>query len=158
MAVIRPLAARDEREARALFTQAFGNTLYAAAPRFALARALAAESPSESSGLVAEADGRLAGVAVFGLVAGTEGAAKMHGMAVAPDAQRHGIARALIEAFVGELQRRGARFVVVEFPDAPELAGGRTLLQHAKFVEESRVKDYFRDGIALVFLRRDLGR
>jgi ribosomal protein S18 acetylase RimI-like enzyme len=108
--------------------------------------------------LVAEAEGRLVGVAVFGLVAGAEGAAKMHGMAVAPDAQRHGIARALIEAFVGELQRRGARFVVVEFPDAPELAGGRTLLQHAKFVEESRVKDYFRDGIALVFLRRDLAR
>jgi len=101
-------------------------------------------------------DGLLVGVAVFGLVAGAEGAAKMHGMAVAPDAQRHGIARALIEAFVDELQRRGARFVLVEFPDAQELASGRTLLQHAKFVEESRVKDYFRDGIALVFLRRDL--
>jgi ribosomal protein S18 acetylase RimI-like enzyme len=96
-------------------------------------------------------------VAVFGLVAGAEGAGKMHGMAVAPEAQRHGIARALIEAFVEDLQQRGARFVLVEFPDAPELAGGRTLLQHAKFVEESRVKDYFRDGIALVFLRRDLG-
>ncbi|HTD59095.1 MAG TPA: GNAT family N-acetyltransferase [Gemmatimonadaceae bacterium] len=150
------MTAGDDRAARALFTQAFGNTLYAAAPRFALARALAAESPSESAGLVAESDGRLVGVAVFGLVAGAEGAAKMHGMAVAPDAQRHGIARELIEAFVGELQRRGARFVLVEFPDAPELAGGRTLLQHAKFAEESRVKDYFRDGIALVFLRREL--
>ena len=100
----------------------------------------------------------MVGVAVFGCVAGAEGAAKMHGMAVAPDAQRHGVARALIEAFVAELQRRGARFVLVEFPDAPELAGGRTLLQHARFVEESRVKDYFRDGIALVFLRRDLAQ
>jgi ribosomal protein S18 acetylase RimI-like enzyme len=141
-----------------LFTQAFGNTLYASAPRFALARALAALSPSEASAIVAESDGRLVGVAVFGLVAGAEGAGKMHGMAVAPEAQRHGIARALIEAFVEDLQQRGARFVLVEFPDAPELAGGRTLLQHAKFVEESRIKDYFRDGIALVFLRRDLTR
>jgi len=140
---------------RALFTQAFGNTLYAAAPRFALSRAL---SGGDVHGLVAESDGRLVGVAVFGLVAGAEGAAKMHGMAVAPDAQRHGIARALIEAFLAELGRRGARFVLVEFPDAPELAGGRTLLQQTKFVEESRVKDYFRDGIALVFLRRDLAQ
>jgi len=115
-----------------------------------------AQAPAESAGLVAEADGHPVGVAVFGLVAGAEGAAKMHGMAVAPEAQRHGIARALIEAFVEDLRRRGARFVLVEFPDAAELAGGRTLLQQAKFVEESRVKDYFRDGIALVFLRRNL--
>jgi ribosomal protein S18 acetylase RimI-like enzyme len=108
------------------------------------------------SALVAESDGRIVGIAVFGLVAGAEGAGKMHGMAVAPEAQRHGIARTLIEAFVDELARRGARFVLVEFPDAVELAGGRTLLQHAKFAEESRVPDYFRDGIALVFLRRNL--
>ncbi len=98
----------------------------------------------------------MVGVAVYGVVAGTEGAAKMHGMAVAPEAQRHGIARALIAAFSDDLHTKGARFVLVEFPDAPELAGGRTLLQQAKFVEESRLKDYFRDGIAMVFLRRDL--
>jgi ribosomal protein S18 acetylase RimI-like enzyme len=90
------------------------------------------------------------------MVAGADGAGKMHAMAVAPDAQRHGIARALIEAFVAELAERGARFVLVEFPDATELAAGRTLLAHAKFREESRVPDYFRDGIALVFLRRDI--
>jgi ribosomal protein S18 acetylase RimI-like enzyme len=105
---------------------------------------------------VAESNSRVVGVAVFGLVAGAEGAGKMHGMAVAPEAQRQGVARALIEAFVEQLARRGARFVLVEFPDAAELAGGRTLLQHAKFAEESRVKDYFRDGIALVFLRRNI--
>ena len=119
---------------------------------------MAATAPAEASGLVADEDGRVVGAAVVGFVAGAEGAAKMHGMAVAPDAQRRGIARALIEAFVDELRKRGARFVLVEFPDAPELAGGRTLLQHAKFAEESRVKDYFRDGIALVFLRRDITR
>ena len=145
--MIRPMAAGDERAARALFTQAFGNTLYAAAPRYALGREHA---------VVAEMDGRIVGVAVYGLVAGAEGAAKLYGMAVSPEAQRHGIARALIEALVEKLRTRGARFVLVEFPDAPELAVGRTLLQQAKFVEESRVPDYFRDGIALVFLRRDI--
>jgi ribosomal protein S18 acetylase RimI-like enzyme len=128
--------------------------LYAEAPRYALARSLIND---DVSAIVAEGDdGRVLGVAVYGLVAGTEGAAKMHGMAVAPEAQRHGIARALITAFSDDLRQKGARFVLVEFPDAPELAGGRTLLQQAKFVEESRLKDYFRDGIAMVFLRRDL--
>ena len=127
--------------------------MYAEAPRYALARAL---TNTDVTAIVAETDGRVVGVAVYGVVAGTEGAAKMHGMAVAPEAQRHGIARALIDAFVADLKKRGARFVFVEFPDAPELSGGRTLLQQAKFAEESRVKDYFRDGIALIFLRREL--
>jgi|SRR5579862_202756 len=155
--MIRPLATTDERAVRALFTQAFGNTLYAEAPRYALARALTAQSPTESIALVAESDdGRVVGVAVYGEVAGTEGAAKMHGMAVAPESQRHGIARSLIAAFSEDLRQRGARFVLVEFPDAPELSGGRSLLEQAKFVEESRLKNYFRDGIAMVFLRREL--
>jgi ribosomal protein S18 acetylase RimI-like enzyme len=92
---------------------------------------------------------------VFGELAGTNGAAKMHGMAVAPDSRRHGIARVLIDTFVADLTQHGARFVLVEFPDAEEMAVGRTLLEHCRFHEESRVPDYFRDGIALCFLRLD---
>lgn len=153
---IRPLALDDEGAARALFTYAFGNTLYADAPRAALVRALSGAAPSEATGLVATTGDTVVGVAVYGEVAGAEGAGKMHGMAVSADARRHGVARLLIEAFVADLSRRGARFVVVEFPDAAEMAVGRALLQHSRFVEESRVADYFRDGIALCFLRRDL--
>jgi ribosomal protein S18 acetylase RimI-like enzyme len=110
----------------------------------------------ESRGVVAIEGDRILGVVIYGEVAGTHGAGKMHGMAVAADSRRHGIASALIEVFVGDLARRGARFVMVEFPDAEELAVGRTLLQHCTFKEESGVEDYFRDGIGLCFLRRDL--
>jgi ribosomal protein S18 acetylase RimI-like enzyme len=95
-------------------------------------------------------------VAIYGQVAGAVGAGKMHGMAVTADARRHGIARTLIDAFVADLATRGARFVLVEFPEAEELAVGRTLLQHCRFYEESRVPDYFRDGIGLCFLRLEL--
>lgn len=158
---VRPLAASDAAATRALFTAAFGNTLYAEAPRDALHRSLAraregSDSP-ETRGLVATVDGRAVGVAIYGEVAGTRGAGKMHGMAVVPDAQRHGVARTLIEALAADLTRRGARFVLVEFPDAPELASGRTLLLQCKFVEEARMADFFLDGVALSFLRRDLG-
>ncbi len=136
--------------------QAFGNTLYAEAPRDALRRALAGENPREHGGLIAQREAQVVGVAVYGFVAGAEGAGRMHAMAVAPDSRRHGIARQLIEAFVDDLARRGARFVIVEMPDAAEMAIGRTLLMNARFAEESRVADYFRDGVALAFLRRDL--
>jgi ribosomal protein S18 acetylase RimI-like enzyme len=153
---IRPLAPDDERAVRTLFTYAFGNTLYAGAPRDALARALAGTTPTETAGIVAVADAQIVGVAVYGHVAGTTGAAKMHAMAVAPDSRRHGVARELIDTFVADLAARGARFVLVEFPDAEELAVGRTLLEHCDFEEESRVPDYFRDGIALCFLRLEL--
>jgi ribosomal protein S18 acetylase RimI-like enzyme len=157
---IRPLEAADGSTCRMLFTAAFGNTLYADAPRGALRAALesagAGRENPESSGLVAVAGDRLVGVAIYGEVAGANGAGKMHGMAVAPDSQRHGIARMLIEAFAAELARRGARFVLVEFPEAPELSIGRALLLQCKFVEEARLPDFFVDGIALSFLRRNL--
>jgi ribosomal protein S18 acetylase RimI-like enzyme len=157
---IRPLAASDGPPCRRLFTAAFGNTLYAEAPRGALRTALGAAAAGriepEAAGLVAISGDRLAGVAVYGEVAGAVGAGKMHGMAVAADSQRLGVARSLIDAFVADLARRGARFVIVEFPDAPELAAGRSLLLQCKFAEESRVNDFFLDGVALSFLRRDL--
>jgi ribosomal protein S18 acetylase RimI-like enzyme len=139
-----------------LFTYAFGNTLYAEAPRQTLANALTGATPVEAAAIVATDDDQIVGVAVYGEVAGAEGAAKMHGMAVAPDARRHGIARELIEVFVRDLASRRARFVLVEFPDAEEMAVGRTLLEHCGFREESRIPDYFRDGIALCFLRLEL--
>jgi ribosomal protein S18 acetylase RimI-like enzyme len=139
-----------------LFTYAFGNTLYAERPRAALSVALACTAPDEATGIVATSRDQIIGVALYGEVAGAHGAGKMHGMAVAADARRHGIARMLIDAFVADLTRRGARFVLVEFPEADELAVGRTLLQDCQFHEESRVADYFRDGIGLCFLRLDL--
>jgi ribosomal protein S18 acetylase RimI-like enzyme len=153
--VVRPLAATDAAAARALFTAAFGNTLYAEAPRTALARALGGPNGGEAGGIVAVADDQVVGVAVYGFVPGTDRTAKMHGMAVAADSRRHGVARTLIAAFVSALAGGRARLVVVEFPDAPELAGGRTLLLHSRFAEEARMADYFLDGIALAFLRRD---
>ena len=158
--VVRPLRADDAAAVRALFTAAFGNTLYAEAPRAALARALESvgtgTEDEQARGVVVETDGQTVGVAIYGMIVNAERAAKMHGMAVAADSRRHGVARKLIDAFVTQLAARGVRFILVEFPDASELAGGRSLLLHSKFVEESRVPDHFRDGIALAFLRRDL--
>jgi ribosomal protein S18 acetylase RimI-like enzyme len=80
----------------------------------------------------------------------------MHAMAVSPDSRRHGLARQLVDTFVADLTARAARLVLVEFPDAPDLSVGRALLEQCGFREHSRVPDYFRDGIALCFLRLDL--
>ncbi len=153
---IRPLVRADATVARALLTTAFGNTLYAEAPRAALARALAGEAPAEAAGLVAVADGGVVGVVIHGAIAGTLGSARIHAVAIAPGARRRGLGRALIQASVAALGRSGARLVLVECAEADALAAGRALLHHCRFIEESRIPDYVRDGIGLSFLRLDL--
>ncbi len=66
--------------------------------------------------LVADIDGRIAGVAVFSPVSIEDGAAHWHGLgpvAVMPRDQRHGVGGALIRAGLAELAERGAAGCVV---------------------------------------------
>lgn len=68
-----------------------------------------------SLSLVADIDGRIAGVAVFSPVS-IEGAERWHGLgpvAVMPQDQRHGVGGALIRAGLAELAERGAAGCVV---------------------------------------------
>jgi hypothetical protein len=46
--------------------------------------------------------------------------------------------------------------VVAELPDEEATIPGRALLARCGFREESRVPDFYREGVALVFLRLDL--
>jgi putative acetyltransferase len=66
--------------------------------------------------LVADIDGRIAGVAVFSPVAIEDGASDWYGLgpvAVMPRDQRHGVGGALIRAGLAELAERGAAGCVV---------------------------------------------
>lgn len=69
-----------------------------------------------SLSLVADIDGRIAGVVVFSPVSVEDGAANWYGLgpvAVAPQDQRHGVGGALIRAGLAELAERGAAGCVV---------------------------------------------
>jgi ribosomal protein S18 acetylase RimI-like enzyme len=99
------------------------------------------------------------GVVVFGVFGGTSGAGRLHFVVVERAARRAGAARALVDAAIASLRANNARFVLAELPDDPQnLPDAYGFLHALGFTQESRVEDFFRDGIALSFLRRELHR
>lgn len=74
------------------------------------------EDDAMTLSLVADIDGRIAGVVVFSPVTIDDGAANWYGLgpvAVMPQDQRHGVGGALIRAGLAELAERGAAGCVV---------------------------------------------
>lgn len=156
---LRPLAAGDAAAVRDLLIHELGATPYAEASAGALTQALEAAATGtgmESRGLIAERDGEIVGLVLYGVVAGSAGAGKLHAVVVTASARLHGVGSHLCNASVAALAAHGARFVIAEVADDPRVAPGRALLAHTGFHEESRVPDYFADGVALAFLRRDV--
>ena len=145
---IRLLRAEDEHAARALVDSAVAGTPYGELPRLALERALAGGS-AESLAVVAVEGEALVGLALYGLVAGTRGAAKLHFTAGTSTRQ-------LLDEVATDLRRRGARLLVAELPADPAVRAWRGALEACGFAIEGRVADYHRDGVDLLLLRREL--
>jgi ribosomal protein S18 acetylase RimI-like enzyme len=100
---------------------------------------------------------RIQGVIVFGFFGGASGAGRMQLIVVERDARRAGVGAALVREALAALRDEGARFVLVELPDDLRvLPGAREFLESFGFREESRVDDFFRDGLALCFMRLEL--
>jgi ribosomal protein S18 acetylase RimI-like enzyme len=120
----------------------------------------AARSPDSESRALACVDGdAMHGVAAFGAFAGADGAARLHFVVVGETSRREGIGRALVEAAIARLRAEGARFVLAELPDdSLALPHARDFLSRLDFREEGRVENFFRDGVSLAFLRRDIAR
>ena len=152
--VVRPLLPDDAAGARALVHAETAGTTFAEPLREALDRALEGTS-DEARALCALRDGELVGLCLYGRVAGSR-AARLHLVAVTASARLGGVARRLCDATAAALADSGAALLVAEYPDAPAFAAGAELLRRAEFVEEGRVRDYFRDGVDLVLFRREL--
>ncbi|MEP6689820.1 MAG: GNAT family N-acetyltransferase [Gemmatimonadaceae bacterium] len=153
---IRPLETGDADSARAIFAAAAGEpNPYAGRLRERLESALAATS-AEHRALVAVGGGEVIGIAVYGDVAGALGAGVLYAAAVAPEWVRRGAGAALLRAVEDQLTLRGARVAIAELPDEVNVEPMRRLLLAGGFHEESRIADYYRDGVALVFMRHDL--
>ena len=110
----------------------------------------------EHRALVIERDGTVAALALFGSVAGALGASKLHATVVAPSVSLGDVGERLVRAVLDEARRNASRFIVAELPDDPALGQTRSLLLATGFDEEGRVPDFYRDGVALTLLRRDL--
>jgi ribosomal protein S18 acetylase RimI-like enzyme len=142
--------------AAASVATALRGTPYAAGAREALERAARAPG-DEARALGAVRDGAIEGVVVYGTFAGSSGAGRLHVVAVSGPSRRTGAGRALVDGALLHLSEAGARFLLAELPDdAGALPGAREFLATLGFREESRVEDFFRDGIALSFQRREI--
>ena len=125
-------------------------------PRESLEQALAAPG-AEHRSLVAVSGNGVVGVVAFGEISGTVGVGRITAVVVHREHRRQGIGLSLIDAATTTLAADGARLVIIEMPDATELAHVRHFLTaHAGFREESRIRDYYRDGVSLSFLRLEL--
>lgn len=152
--LLRRASIADAVVIRSLVTALVGRTPYTELLSACVEAAL--PGSDEARAMLAERNGEVVGIVVYGAVAGARGAAKLHLVAVSAAGQLRGTGAQLVEAAVDELQSHGARLVVVEMPDDPLLTAARALLERCGFTEEARIPDFYRDGIALSVLRRTL--
>jgi hypothetical protein len=133
--------------ARALIQAALGGTPYLGRA-LELLDAASTHASDECCAVWAEHGGSVTALALVGLVAGTEGSGRIH-LLLGDDP--HLVARA------GDVLRAmGARLAMAEWPDDTPFAAAIRRLREEGFEEEARIPDFYRPGVAQIFLRRDL--
>jgi ribosomal protein S18 acetylase RimI-like enzyme len=136
--------------------RALDGTRYLASALDALRSTVGAPS-TDARVLASQLDAHVDGVIVFGFFGGASGAGRLQLVVVERETRRAGVGAAMVRAALCALREDGARFALVELPDDPrELSGARAFLESCGFAEESRVEDFYRDGLALSFLRLEL--
>jgi L-amino acid N-acyltransferase YncA len=151
----RVLSRDDHVPARVLLMGALGVTPYIDRAMEVL-RLAERGHDDEHRALVIARDGTVAGLALFGAVAGATGVSRVHAAVVAPSVSAADVGERIVTAVIDDSRHRGDRLLVAELPDDPAMSQARALLSAAGFAEEGRVPDYFRDGVALTLLRREL--
>ncbi len=150
----RPLLPGDAEPVRALVWAALGITPYVDR---VIELLLAAErGDPESQALVTERDGTVAALALFGPVAGTRDTWQLNMLLLAPRVELKEVGRAMIDGVIDNVRRAGARLLVAELPADAVLGRTLTLLRANEFTQEGRVPDFYREGMARLFLRREL--
>jgi ribosomal protein S18 acetylase RimI-like enzyme len=150
----RPLLPEDAQGTRILLMGALGVTPYVdrALEVLELAERGGGSDP-EHRALVVARDGTVAGLALFGTIAGTSGGAKLHAAVLAPGLGSTDVGIRLMDAVVDVLRAEHARFILAEMPDDPALGTTLSLLHAQGFREEARIPDFYRDDVGLTFLR-----
>ena len=148
----RPLVPDDHSGARVLLLGALGVTPYIDRALEVLELAERGNDP-EHRALVVARDGTVAGIALFGTIAGTDGGARLHAAALAPGVDADDVGERLLRSVEQVGRDAGARFLLAEMPDDPAIGTVLSLLRDHGFQEEARVPDFYRDGVALSFLK-----
>jgi L-amino acid N-acyltransferase YncA len=150
----RPLVPGDAEPVRALVWGALGITPYV--DRVIELLSAAERGDPESRALVTERDGTVAALALFGPVAGAAGAWHVNMVLLAPRVELREVGGAIIDAVVDVARGAGARLLMAELPADAVLGRSLSLLRANGFRQEGRIPDFYRDDVALLFLRREL--
>jgi hypothetical protein len=169
----RELRSHDAGAVRTLLMAELGSTPWQAAPLDALDEALRATgdaAPNEAHGIVAErGEGTaesIVGAILFGMYAGTQGSARIRALvvdrAVAREENTHcvehqaTVAGQLLEHAARALRAAGARLVIAELPGDATLAAMLDALSHGGFQREGEIPDFYREGVPMLILRKEL--
>lgn len=139
---IRWAVIEDEKALLTLDREAF--TAESGFPSFSARETFFTERARPEQVLVAEHDGRVVGYLKLEPkypFAEGDGVFGIHGLAVAPDAQRLGIASALLDEAEAEARRRGGRKLVLNVFGTN--AGAQRLYERHGFVVEGNNRDQF---------------
>ena len=150
----RPLVPGDAEPVRALILGALGITPYV--DRAIELAAAAERGDPECRALVIERDGTVAALALFGPVGGALDTWQLSMLLIAPGVEPRDLGGAIVNGVADTARRAGGRLLVAEFPGDPVLGRSLSLLRANGFRQEGRVPNYFREDVALLFLRREL--
>ncbi|HTR77498.1 MAG TPA: hypothetical protein VMH39_05285 [Gemmatimonadaceae bacterium] len=148
----RALTPEDAPGARVLLIGTLGVTPYVDRAIEILELAERGQGP-EYQALVVARDATVAALALFGSIAGTAGGTRLYTIALDPTVVGSDIGRRLLAAVAAKAAADGRRYVLVELADDPAIGTQATLLREAGYAEEARVPDFYRDGVALIFMR-----
>ena len=150
----RPITMADAEGVRALVLASLGVTPYI--DRVMELLALAERGDPEVRSLVIERDGTVASLALFGAVSGAQGTWKLHSLLLAERVDPREAGAAMVRAVMVAARNAGARLLTAELPGDPVIGKVLSLLRANGFKQEGRIPDFFRDDVALLFLRRDI--
>lgn len=149
----RPISAEDATGAHQLLVSRLGVTPYIDRAIEILTLAERGDDPEHRAYVVAR-DKTVVGLALFGSIAGTEAGFKMHGLAI--ESRETDVGDRLVDAVATAVVEAQGRFMIAELADEPAQATTIALLRSNGFAEVGRIPDYYRDGVPLTILRRDL--
>jgi hypothetical protein len=150
----RAMTASDAEGTRALLLASLGVTPYI--DREMELVALAERGDPEVRALVIERDGTVAALAMFGPVAGAQNTWKLYSLLLAERVDPRQVGGAMIEAVIAAVKAAHGRLLTAELPADPAVGKVLSLLRTLGFKQEGRIPDFFRDDVALLFLRRDM--
>lgn len=150
----RPLTPADAEPVRALVMANLGITPYV--DRVLELLAEAERGDSDTSALVVERDGTVVGLALFGDIIPSNHVWKLHALPLSERVDAREVGGALLAAVVERLRTMGGASLLAEWPGDPALGRTLTLLRANGFRQQGRIPDFFRDDVALLFLRRSI--